>query len=135
MKKVVDILSDEKYATNLSELQKLVAITSAEKQLEKLVSNEDKNKLSQLKYAVDILSDEKASKNLSKLKDVVDILSNKKYDVASFFPPQLVSHLSDEQYRNDLFELKEVIDMLSDQSDKDNLTKFLREIGMTYSIV
>ena len=135
LKKVVDILSDEKYATNLSELQKLVAITSAEKQLEKLVSNEDKNKLSQLKYAVDILSDEKASKNLSKLKDVVDILSNKKYDVASFFPPQLVSHLSDEQYRNDLFELKEVIDMLSDQSDKDNLTKFLREIGMTYSIV
>lgn len=135
LKKVVDILSDEKYATNFSELQELVAITSADQQLTKLVSNEDKNKLSKLKYAVDILSDGKASKNLSKLKDVIDILSNKEYDLASFFPPQLVSQLSDEQYRNDLSELKEVVDTLSDEADKDKLTQLLREIGLRYSTV
>lgn len=135
LKKVVDILSDEKYATNLSELQELVAITSADQQLTKLVSNEDKSKLSKLKYAVDILSDGKASKKLSKLKDVVDILSNKDYDLASFFPPQLVSQLSDEQYRNDLCELKEVVDILSNEADKDKLTQLLREIGLRYSTV
>ncbi|UNU20720.1 hypothetical protein D0A34_19195 [Microcoleus vaginatus PCC 9802] len=71
MKKVVDILSDEKYATNLSKLQQLVALTYDDKTLGQLVSNKYKNQLSKLQEAVDILSDEKYSRNLSKLKDAV----------------------------------------------------------------
>jgi hypothetical protein len=126
LKKVVEILSDEKYATNLSNLQDLVAITSNDEKLGELVSNDKyKNQFSQLKYAVDIFSNEKYSKNLSKLKDVVNILSNGQ-DLVKNSPAQLVSQLSDEQYRKDLSNLKEVVDMFYNESDKENLSQLLR---------
>lgn len=135
LRKILDILSDENYATNLSDLRQLVALTSDDEKLGELVSNDKyKNQLSQLRYAVYILLDEKYSKNLSKLKDVVDILSNQP-DLVKFLPPQVVSQLLDEQYRKDLSHLKKVVDMLSNESDKDNLTKLLRQIGQKYSTV
>lgn len=121
---------------NSSQYKNLARFVNTETKLYSLLSDDkQKNKLSKLKKVVDILSDGKASKNLSKLKDVIDILSNKEYDLASFFPPQLVSQLSDEQYRNDLSELKEVVDTLSNEADKDKLTQLLREIGLRYSTV
>ena len=135
LKKVVDILSDEKYSTNLSKLQELVTIVGSDKNLSDLVSNEKyKNKLPRLKNAVAILSDEKYSQNLSKLKDVVDVLSNEP-DLVKFFSSQLVSQLSDKNYTNDLSRLKEVVDRFLNESDKDNFTKLLRQIGQKYSTV
>jgi hypothetical protein len=126
LKKVVEILSDEKYATNWSNLQDLVAITSNDEKLGELVSNDKYKKLfSKLKYAVDILSNEKYGKNLSKLKDVVNILSNGQ-DLVKNSPAQLVSQLSDEQYRKELSNLKEVVDMFYNESDKENLSQLLR---------
>lgn len=135
MKKVFEILSDEKYATNLSNLEDLVAITSNDEKLGELVSNDKyKNQFSQLKYAVDILSNEKYSKNWCKLKDVVNILSNGQY-LVKISSAQLVCQLSDEQYRKDLSNLKEVVDMFYNESDKENLSQLLREIGLRYSTV
>ena len=135
LKKVVDILSDEKYSTNLSKLQELVAIVGSDKNLSDLVSNEKyKNKLPKLKNAVAILSDEKYSQNLSKLKDVVDVLYNEP-DLVKFFSSQLVSQLSDKNYTNDLSRLKEVVDRFPNESDKDNFTKLLRQISQKYSTV
>ncbi|MEG3904751.1 hypothetical protein QUB19_20185 [Microcoleus sp. B4-C5] len=135
LKKVVDILSDEKYSTNLSKLQELVAIVGSDQNLSDLVSNEKyKNKLPKLKNAVAILSDEKSSQNLSKLKDVVDVLSNEP-DLVRFFSSQVVSQLSDKNYTNDLSRLKEVVDRFLNESDKDNFTKLLRQISQKYSTV
>ena len=135
LRKVLNILSDENYATNLSNLRQLVALTSDDEKLGELVSDDKyKNQLSQLRDAVDILLEEKYSKNLSKLKDVVDILSNQP-DLVKFLPPQVVSQLLDEQYRKDLSHLEEVVDLLHNESEKDNLTELLREIGQKYSTV
>ncbi len=124
-KKVFEILSDEKYATNLSDLQDLVAIPSNDEKLGELVSNDKyKNQFSQLKYAVDILSKEKYSKNLSKLKDVVNILSNGQ-DLVKISSAQLVCQLSDEQYRDAIRckrPLEEVMSEISRNAQSRGLT-------------
>ncbi|MEW6498029.1 MAG: hypothetical protein AB1589_36840, partial [Cyanobacteriota bacterium] len=131
LKKVVDILSDKNYATDLSKLKELVAIVSDDQNLAELVSQEkSRNNVPRLKKVADILLDERDNKNLSKVKDVTDILSDEhEDDLVRFLTPQLASQLVDEQYIKDLSQLKDVVDRLYDESDKYNLTTLLREIG------
>ncbi|WP_186440314.1 hypothetical protein [Planktothrix tepida] len=43
--------------------------------------------------------------------------------------------VSDEKYKNSFSKLKMTVDILSDESDQDNLTNLLRDMGMKYSMV
>ena len=136
LKKVVDILSDSEYSTNVSKIQELANLTSKDKKLAEIVSNETyRNKVYYLKKAVDILSNDKASQNLLKLQEVINIWSNY-LELIQFFPSPLVTHLYyNHQYQQELSTLQEVIKMLYNEDDQYNFTNMLREIGKQYSKV
>ncbi|MBD1931787.1 MULTISPECIES: hypothetical protein [Cyanophyceae] len=58
-------------------------------------------------------------------------------DLARFVKTEtaLISLLSDKQHIKELFKLKDVVDRLYDESDKQNMTTMLKEIGQKYSTV
>ncbi|MFB2934868.1 hypothetical protein ACE1B6_06280 [Aerosakkonemataceae cyanobacterium BLCC-F154] len=133
LKKVVYILSDD-YANDIHKMQELVSLADNNQSLSDFVSNQNKNKISDLKIIVDTLSDSQKYHNWSHLKNVMDIL-NRENDLRIILPSPLASQLSDVQYRDDLLELEKLVNMLSSEYDKAQLTNLLREIGQKYSYV